>query len=263
MRINSPDLHLRCREQPAAIDRQGGDNRSLSYTPHGNVANDNQGNGNVLGFSYNNNNRLIQLANLGQPQANYALNDLGQRVMKTVPGAPSQTVVFHHALDGSLLAESDGSGNVLREHIYVEGQPVAVATGGQLYFVHADRLGTPQRITDTNENIVWDTTYQPFGQPASLTTLVTYNLRLPGQYADQESGLNYDYFRDYDPSVGRYIQSDPIGLGGGLDTYAYVGGNPLRYRDLIWVGGFSTSRYSTPPGKYTGWSMAMVSKSSK
>ena len=226
---------------------RGAATRSLSYTPQGNVANDNQGNGNVLGFSYNNNNRLMQLANLGQPQANYALNDLGQRVMKTIPGAPSQTVVFHYALDGSLLAESDGSGNVLREHIYVDGQPVAVATGGQLYFVHADRLGTPQRITDANENIVWDTTYQPFGQPASLTALVTYNLRLPGQYADQESGLNYNYFRDYDPSVGRYIQSDLIGLNGGLNKYAYVGGNPIRWADRF---GMAIGDFPPPPPGY-------------
>ncbi len=58
-----------------------------------------------------------------------------------------------------------------------------------------------------------------------------YNLRFPGQYFDSETGLHYNYFRDYDPSIGRYIQSDPMGLYDGTNTYAYVSNNPLMYID--------------------------------
>lgn len=58
-------------------------------------------------------------------------------------------------------------------------------------------------------------------------------LRFPGQYFDQETGLHYNYFRDYDPSTGRYIESDPIGLDGGLNTYSYSELNPLRYIDPL------------------------------
>ena len=58
-------------------------------------------------------------------------------------------------------------------------------------------------------------------------------LVLPGQYYDQETGLHYNYFRDYDPGTGRYIESDPIGLRGGINTYAYTNSNPLRYTDHL------------------------------
>jgi RHS repeat-associated protein len=60
---------------------------------------------------------------------------------------------------------------------------------------------------------------------------MTINLRLPGQYYDDETGFHYNYFRTYDPSTGRYLESDPIGLAGGLNTYGYVDGNPLMYDD--------------------------------
>jgi len=73
----------------------------------------------------------------------------------------------------------------------------------------------------------------PFGETYVDYAEVEYNKRFPGQYKDAETGLHYNYFRDYDPSIGRYIQSDPIGLGGGLNIYAYVASNPLIYIDSL------------------------------
>jgi len=98
-------------------------------------------------------------------------------------------------------------------------------------YVHADHLGAPQKMTDANQALVWDAVYTPFGQVHSITGTATNNQRFPGQYADAETGFNYNYFRDYDPTTGRYVQSDPIGLDGGLNTYAYVGGNPIIRAD--------------------------------
>ena len=62
---------------------------------------------------------------------------------------------------------------------------------------------------------------------------IDVNLRYPGQRFDGETGLNYNYFRDYEASTGRYVESDPIGLEGGISTYAYVGSAPNRYSDPL------------------------------
>lgn len=107
-------------------------------------------------------------------------------------------------------------------------QSVTAAT--EMYFVHSDHLGTPVKLTDSSQGVVWAADKKPFGE-TNTTESVAEDSRFPGQYFDAESGTSYNYYRDYDPSLGRYIQSDPIGLGGGLNTYAYVGGNPFSYVD--------------------------------
>ena len=100
-----------------------------------------------------------------------------------------------------------------------------------LYYSHNDHLGTPQVFTDQNQNVVWQADYRPFGEVSESVTIFANNLRFAGQYFDGESGLHYNYFRDYDPTTGRYVQSDPIGLDGGINTYSYVYNNPLIYID--------------------------------
>jgi RHS repeat-associated protein len=106
--------------------------------------------------------------------------------------------------------------------------------------VEADHLGTPRQARDDTGRLVWRwMPGEPFGSDEAETdpdgdgTPFDFNLRFPGQYLDRETGLHYNYFRDYDPSAGRYVQSDPIGLAGGINTYGYVGGNPLSYIDPL------------------------------
>ncbi len=100
-----------------------------------------------------------------------------------------------------------------------------------VFYVHNDHLGTPQAITDENQVIVWQAEYDPFGKATVTTETITNNIRFPGQYFDSETGLHYNYYRYYDSSTGRYITSDPIGLEGGLNTYAYAEGNPVNFID--------------------------------
>jgi RHS repeat-associated protein len=131
------------------------------------------------------------------------------------------------------------------------GSSVAQSPAG-VYYVHNDHLNTPRAITNQAGQTVWswDNT-DPFGanapneNPGGLGTF-TCNLRLPGQYFDKETGLHYNYFRDYDPSIGRYIQSDPIGLKGGLNTYAYVNGSPLSLVDAMGLQSSQGSNGRTP-----------------
>ncbi|GJL65723.1 MAG: hypothetical protein NPIRA05_06940 [Nitrospirales bacterium] len=111
---------------------------------------------------------------------------------------------------------------------------VSAGTGGGtgLLYVHADHLGTPQKMTDGNQAVVWDAVYKPFGDTHSIAGTASNNQRFPGQYADAETGFHQNYFRDYDPSTGRYVESDPIGLKGGDNTYLYARGNPIIFIDF-------------------------------
>ncbi len=106
-----------------------------------------------------------------------------------------------------------------------------------MYYVHTDHLGSARKVTRPSDNgLMWRWDPDTFGSvapnqnPSGLGSFV-YNLRFPGQYSLNESGLYYNYFRDYDPQMGRYIESDRMGLAGGINTYAYAGGNPLSAID--------------------------------
>ena len=109
-----------------------------------------------------------------------------------------------------------------------------------LYYIHNDHLGTPQVVTNEDQNVVWQADYQPFGEVDVTVNTLDQEARFPGQYTDDATGLHYNYFRDYDSSIGRYIQSDPLGLYGGLNTYGYAYQNPIANFDpdgrLVWFG---------------------------
>jgi RHS repeat-associated protein len=207
----------------------GGVTRRLAYTAAGNLASNDNGSGTVLSFAYNQQNRLAQVTNAGAAVAAYQQDYTGARVAKLAGGVATH---YHYDRAGHLIAESDGTtGAAGTEYLWLDDMPVAMVSGSALYFIHPDQLGTPQRVTDANQSVVWDAVLRPFGLPEQLTATFTDNLRFPGQYADAETGLAYNFFRDYDPSIGRYIESDPIGLQGGVNTYSYVRGNPENLAD--------------------------------
>jgi RHS repeat-associated protein len=192
----------------------------------------------TFGFGYNQRNRLAVVQNGGSTVATYVINAAGQRVQKVANGI---TTRFDYDESGHLLGESDGS--LIKDYIWFGAVPVAIVdqtivrgrtTTSSISFVHADGLGTPRAVTTAVGGLKWQWPYggNPFGEKTPQSTGgYVLNLRLPGQYFDAESGLSYNVNRDYEPATGRYIQSDPLGLGAGPLTYAYVGSNPLRYLD--------------------------------
>ncbi len=136
-------------------------------------------------------------------------------------------------------------GNRLDFHVTAGNVACAGAASGageaqiRIYYIHPDHLDTPRVLTDEQNRVVWRWDADPFGaypadeDPDGDGTKVALNLRFPGQYFDRETNLHYNYFRDYDPSTGRYAQSDPIGLAGGINPYAYVDGDPLFFVDPL------------------------------
>jgi RHS repeat-associated protein len=112
------------------------------------------------------------------------------------------------------------------------------ASGGvNVYYIHTDQLDTPRKVSRPTDNaLMWRWDPSPFGDtvpnenPQAIGTFV-YNLRFPGQYFDGESGLSDNYARNYDPAAGRYLQSDPVGLAAGINTYGYAGANPVSWID--------------------------------
>jgi RHS repeat-associated protein len=200
-------------------------------------------------FAYGDRGRMLSATN-SAGTVNYLYNGMELRAAKTGPTTlvPTGAAYFVYGEAGQLLGEYNATGTPLYETIYLGSNPVGVlkqtgtAAGNNIaisiYNVHADHLATPRMITRQSDQAVvwrWDTA-EAFGaspaneNPSSLGVF-NFNQRFPGQVFDAETGLFDNWNRTYDARQGRYRQSDPIGLAGGINTYSYVTGNPLSKID--------------------------------
>jgi RHS repeat-associated protein len=161
----------------------------------------------------------------------------GTNLIATVT-SPPYTFNWTNVAAGSYTLTAKATDNLTAA---TTSSPVNITVTGQaaLYFIHPDQLNTPRVITNQAQQVVWrwDNNDAFGGNMASENPgglgVFTFNLRFPGQYFDSETNNHYNYYRDYSPDIGRYVESDPIGLRGGVNTYLYVGGNPLRNKDPL------------------------------
>jgi RHS repeat-associated protein len=221
-------------------------------------------------YAYNEQGRLSEVHTATYLYANYSYNALGQRTLKRVyngEGFNYATYSYLYGADGQLLGQvtygSTGKKTKAQYWVWLDGLPLAgieqkFASNGsvvstQQYYLHSDHLNTPRQATGSSQQLLWSWNSDAFGVGTPNADVdgdgikLDMPLRFPGQQYDVHSLLNYNYFRDYDPQTGRYVESDPIGLNGGLNTYGYVGGNPLKIVDAYGLMG-----YCGTPGGYCG-----------
>jgi RHS repeat-associated protein len=193
--------------------------------------------GTMSGITYNQAGRVSAVTTGTNQVAGYSYDAFGHRLGRS--GAIAG--LYQYDTAGHLLEETDGQGNPQANYIYLRDQPIAsvAPNSAHTYFLHDDRLGTPQAATDSSQTIMWQANYQPFGATSTGVGLITQDLRLPGQEVDSATGWYHNAFREYVPAWGRYSQSDPIGLWGGVNTYRYADGNPNIETDQFGLSSFS------------------------
>jgi RHS repeat-associated protein len=193
--------------------------------------------GNAWGYGYDGRNRLTVVQQNGATVARYGYNAEGLRVTKTLSPTGNAPLRFAYDEDNGLVGEY---GTSSRDYVALGSLSLGVldssSSGAALRYVYADGFGAPRAVSDQAGAVLWKWGFasNPFGETDPVSTSgFTLNLRFPGQYRDAESSLTYNGYRFYDATTGRFIQSDPIGLGGGPSTYGYVGGNPLIASDAL------------------------------
>jgi RHS repeat-associated protein len=189
-------------------------------------------------FTYDARNRLVDFrtgTTAATIVSQYQFNAKGERVRK-YKGTTDQSRYLYNE-GGQLLIQNKVVSGVTttQEMIWLDDMPIGVSQNGVLNGILTDHLNTPRQIFSTATQQTqwrWNAVDDAFGESLAVNSGMEFDLRFSGQFYDAESGMAYNYYRDcYEASTGRYCESDPIGLSGGMSTYGYVGGNPTRYRD--------------------------------
>lgn len=238
-----------------AVDTQ------VSYTPQGHTQQETSGEDSKT-YRYNAAERLTAYESSDGTQAHYRYDPFGRRISKSVNKDAATEVTYFVYSEQALMGELDKDGKLQRAYGFnpVAGQqglwstdPVwqAAAVNSELannlvdyYYLHTDHLGTAHVATDKTGVATWKVISESFGAMGAIENSVEVSLRFPGQYFDKENQGFYNFRRDYKPNMGRFLQSDPMGLYDGVNLYSYVKNVPILNIDplglaVTWKGSIS------------------------
>ncbi len=188
-------------------------------------------------YAYDLAGRLGSATRAGSAQASYRHNAAGQRVLQQVC---TDKTLHLHGEGGEWLGSYGATGTPAQQVVWLGSRPVGLIQAGKVLYIESDHLGSPRALIDPLRDVAvwrWSLLGEAFGEGESAEdpdqdgVLQAFDLRFPGQRHDSASGLSYNYYRDYDPATGRYVQSDPIGLDGGVNTFAYSLSSPIANYD--------------------------------